>query len=186
MEKERKGEKTAEKTSDEFEELPDFGRKPTLKKRVIYALLSLEAVLAAAFLFVRIFLVDVKASQVTLVLAVGVNTLLLSFAYHNLSFAKAARIRRLANPPTKGSFKGRKEDYDAALSAFEQKINQAALWHSCAVNNVIFLLFTPLLGVYLLSEKLSGDLNLLVAGAMSAGLAVFNSNTALNAIGETH
>lgn len=171
--------------ADDLDELPDFGRNPTLTKRVTYVVLSLAAVVAVAILYIQIFLVDLKASQVTLALAVTVNAVLLSLAYHNLSFAKAARIRLMVNPPTKGSFKGRKEEYEAALKAFEKKISQAALCYSCAYNNSIFMIITPLLGVYLFSEKLSGELNLLVSGAAGAGLAVFNSNTALKAIGET-
>lgn len=172
--------------SDDLDELlDDFGRRPTMTKRLIYVLLALNSVVATAFLFVKVFVVDVSASQVTLALAVIVNSVLLSLAYHNLSFAKAARIRRDANPPTKSAFKGKEKDYRAAMDVFEQKISSAALWHSCAYNNVIFMLVAPLLGVYLLSEKLSGELNLLVSGALASGLAIFNSNTALKAIGET-
>lgn len=173
--------------ADEFEELHDFGRKPSATKRVVYLLLSLECVAVVAALFMRVFLVEIRSSQVTLSLAVIANTVLLSLAYHNLSFAKAARIRRTANPPTKNSFKGSKakEDFEAATAAFEKKISSAALWYSCAYNNAIFMIVTPLLGVYLLSDKLSGDLNLLVSGAAGAGLALFNSNTALKAIGES-
>lgn len=172
--------------ADEMDELmDDFGRRPTLTKRLIYLFLALESVAATAFLFVRIFLVDVFTSQVTLALAIIVNVILLSLAYHNLSFAKAARIRQAANPPTKSAFKGKEKEWRTAMDAFESKIAQSALWYSCAYNNAIFMIVTPLLGVYLLSEKLSGELNLLVSGALAAGLAVYNSNTALKAIGET-
>lgn len=172
-------------SSDELDDLPDFGRKPTASKRVMYMALSLFCVIPVGYLFTQIFLVDIHSSQVTLVLAVIVNSVLLSLAYHNLSFAKAARVRRTANPPTKNSFKGKKMDYEKAIMDFESSISRAALWHSCAYNNVIFMIVAPLLGVYLFSEQLSGDLNLLVSGAAAAALAVYNSNTALKAIGET-
>lgn len=171
--------------ADEFDDLHDFGRKPTLSRRLIYLGLSFECVIVVAILFIRIFVVDLQASLVTLILAMILNTVLLSLAYHNLSFAKAARIRNAATPPTKSAYRGNKEDHQKALLNFDTKISQSALWYSCAYNNAIFMLVTPLLGKYLLSEKLSGDLNLLVSGAMAAGLAVFNSNTALKAIGET-
>lgn len=171
--------------ADEFDDLlDDFGRKPSVFKRITYLLLSLESVAVTAFLFIRIFLVDTSSSQVTLALAVIVSTVLLSLAFHNLAFAKAARIRRNAAPPTKGAFKGKASEYKAATSAFESKISSAALWYSCAYNNAIFMIVAPLLGVYLLSEKLSGDLNLLVSGTAAASLALYNSNTALKAIGE--
>lgn len=177
--------KANQKMADELDELmDDFGRKPTITKRLLYMFLALQSVGVTAFLFINVFLVDITASQVTLLLAVILNTLLLSLAYHNLSFAKAARIRRAATPPTKGSFKGNVADYKAALQAFENKIASAALWHSCAYNNAIFMIVTPLLGVYLLSDKFSGELNLLVSGSAAAALAIFNSNTALKAIGE--
>lgn len=172
--------------SDDLDELlDDFGRRPTMAKRLTYFFLAFESVAVTAFLFVKVFVVNLSTSQVTLAIAIIINSILLSLAYHNLSFAKAARIRRDANPPTKSAFKGKEKDYRAAMDAFERKIANAALWHSCAYNNAIFMLVTPLLGVYLLSEKLSGELNLLVSGALASGLAVFNSNTALKAIGET-
>lgn len=171
--------------ADEFDELlDDFGRQPSISRRLLYRLLALVSVVSTAYLFMNVFLVDVSSSQVTLALAVIVNTSLLSLAYHNLYFAKAARIRRSASPPTKGAFRGREREHRIALNTFESRIAQSALWYSCAYNNTIFMVVTPLLGVYLLSEKLSGDLNLLVSGSMAAGLAVFNSNTALKAIGE--
>lgn len=170
---------------DEFDELlDDFGRRPSVARRLLYLFLALLSVASTAYLFINVFLVDVSSSQVTLLLAVCVNTVLLSLAYHNLSFAKGARIRRDASPPTKGAFRGREREHKEALEAFESRIANASLWYSCAYNNTIYMIVTPLLGVYLLSDKLSGDLNLLVSGALAAGLAVFNSNTALKAIGE--
>lgn len=171
--------------ADEFDDLlDDFGRRPSLLKRLIYLLLSLESVATTAFLFIRVFLVDLSASQVTLSLAVLLSTVVLSLSYHNLAFAKAARLRRNVSPPTKGAFKGRPDEYKAALDTFEGKIANAALWYSCAYNNAIFMIVAPLLGMYLLAEKVGGDLNLLLSGGAAAGLALFNSNTALKAIGE--
>lgn len=172
----------SEENIDEI--IGDSGRRPRPSRRAVYLFLSFEAVITCAFLFVKVFLVDLKSSQVTLALAIVVNTVLLSLAYHNLTFAKAARIRHVTKPPTKGSFKGKQKDYDAAVKAFEGKITQASLWYSCAYNNAIFMIVTPLLGVYVMSEKLSGELNLLVSGAAAAALAIYNSNTALKAIGE--
>lgn len=171
--------------ADEFDDLlDDFGRKPTLAKRLFYFLMSLATVATTAFLFIRIFLVDISSSQVTLAIATILSSIFLSFSYHNLAFAKAARIRPTASPPTKGAFKGKTTEYRAALSKFDASIADAAFWYSFAYNNAIFMIVAPLLGVYLLSEKLSGDLNLLVSGAIAAGLALFNSDTALKAIGE--
>lgn len=171
---------------DEFDELlSDFGRRPSPLKRLMYFFLALTSVAPTALLFQQVFLIDLKASTVTLSLAVLVNTALLSLAYHNLSFAKAARIRRDAHPPTKGAFKGRPDEFKKAQISFEGKISAASLWYSFAYNNTIFMIVAPLLAVYLLSEKLSGDLNLLVSGGAAAGLALFNSNTALKAIGES-
>lgn len=171
--------------SDEIDELmDDFGRRPSVGKRLQYAVLASAAVAMTLVLFVNVFLVDIARSQVTLALALVVNTMLLSVAYHNLAFAKAARIRRDASPPTKGAFKGRVALYQQALDAFEARIARAALLHSCAYNNAIFMAIVPLLGVYLLSDKFSGELNLLLSGAAGAGFCIFNSNTALKAIGE--
>lgn len=171
--------------ADEFDELlDDFGRRPTFLKRLLYLFLGLEAVATTAFLFVRIFLIDLSASQVTLSLAVITSTVILSLSYHNLAFAKAARIRRVAAPPTKGAFKSNPAEFSAAQKAFEGKISSASIWYSCAYNNAIYMLVTPLLANYLLAEKVGGDLNLLLSGGAAAGLALYNSNTALKAIGE--
>lgn len=171
--------------ADEFDDLlDDFGRRPSVLKRLFYILLSLEPVLVTAILFVRIFLVSISASQVTLVLAVLLAAVLLSLSYHNLAFAKAARLRRAGSPPTKGAYKGDKAAYEKAMASFEASISSASLWYSCAYNNAIFMIVTPLLGMYLLPDKVAGDLNLLLSGAAAAALALFNSNTALKAIGE--
>eukprot|EP00177_Eucheuma_denticulatum_P008332 GFKZ01015162.1.p3 GENE.GFKZ01015162.1~~GFKZ01015162.1.p3 ORF type:complete len:203 (+),score=27.16 GFKZ01015162.1:90-611(+) len=172
--------------ADEFDDLlDDFGRRPTVLRRLLYLFLALESVATTAFLFVRIFLVDTSTSQLTLAIAITVCTTILSLAFHNLSFAKAARLRRFASPPTKGAFKGKPDEFRKAQAAFESKISSAALWYSCAYNNAIFMFVAPLLGCYMFSEKVGGDLNLLLSGAAAAGLALFNSNTALKTIGES-
>lgn len=170
--------------SDDLQDLDDFGRKPSAVKRLVYLLLSLECVVAVALLYIRIFLIDISASQVTLALGIIVCSVVLSLAYHNLAFAKAARIRLVANPPTKNAFKGNQQAYKAAQLEHEQTISRSALWYSCAYNNAIFMFMTPVIGCYVLSENVGGDLNLLLSGAAAAALALFNSNTALKAIGE--
>lgn len=175
----------AAQMADEFDDLlDDFGRRPSILKRLVYVFLSLEPVLVTAVLFVRIFLVSTSASQVTLLFGALLSAVLLSLSYHNLAFAKSARLRRTASPPTKGAYKGDKEGYTKAMAKFEASISDAALWYSFAYNNAIFMIVTPLLGMYLLPDKVAGDLNLLLSGAAAAALALFNSNTALKAIGE--
>lgn len=170
--------------ADEFELLDDFGRRPTVAKRLLYLLFALEAVGATTWLFIRIFLIDLSASQVTLSLGILISTILLSLSYHNLSFAKATRIRRNATAPSKGAYKGKPDEYAAAQKTFEEKISSAALWFSFSHNNAIFMILTPLLAKYLFADKIGGDLNLLFSGAAAASIALFNSQKALQGIGE--
>lgn len=171
--------------ADEFDELlDDFGRRPSVAKRLSYLILALAAVASTAWLFIRIFLIDLSASQVTLTLAIAISTVLLSLSYHNLSFAKSARIRRVATAPSKGSFKGNLDAYAAAQKSFEAQISSSALWFSFAYNNAIFMLLTPLLAKYLFADKVGGDLNLLLSGALASSAALFNSQKALQGIGE--
>ncbi|CAN8073332.1 unnamed protein product [Agarophyton chilense] len=164
--------------------MQDFGRRPSVGRRLLYVLFAMEVVAAATFFFVRVFLVDVKTSPVTLATSALLSTIILSMSYHNLAFAHAARIRRTATAPTKGAFKGQPDRFEKAKTRFEGRISSAALWYSCAYNNALFMLVAPFLGLYVLADKLSGDLNLLVSGAAAASLALSNSRSAMKAIGE--
>lgn len=171
--------------ADEFDELlDDFGRRPSLLRRILYLVLSLIPVLTTTYLFIRIFLIQTTSSQATLSISILISAVLLSLSYHNLCFAKAARIRRTAVPPTKGAYKGHPEQFKAALGKFEAGIANASLFYSFAYNNVIFMVGAPFLGLYLLSENVGGDLKLLVSASAAAALALFNSNTALKVLGE--
>lgn len=171
--------------ADEFGDLlDDFGRRPSILKRLLYLFLATLPVATTALLFIRLFLINTAASQVTLIIAITLSTVLLSLALHNLYFAKAARLRRFATPPSKSAFKGRMDEFKRACTVFEGKIANAALCYSVAYNNAIFMIIAPLFGCYMFSEKVGGDLNLLLSGVAAAGLALFNSNTALKAIGE--
>lgn len=176
--------KTA-KDTDTFEpELDDFGRRPSWKKRVLYFVLALFVTSLPAILFVRIFVVDVLKAQLTLYTGILISAAVLSLAYHNLTFSQGARIRENANPPTKSSFKGKKDQYEAALVKHEQSIASAAFAYSLAYNNAIFLLAAPFVGCYVFADKVGGDINALLSTAAAAGLALFNSRSALKAIGE--
>ncbi|PXF40242.1 hypothetical protein BWQ96_10046 [Gracilariopsis chorda] len=171
--------------TDDIELLADdFGRKPSLLRRLLYVFFALEVVAVCTVFFVRVFLIDTSSSLVTLSIAAFISAAVLSASYHNLAFAHASRIRRTASPPTKGAFKGNMDQFGAAKLRFERRISNAALWYSCAYNNALFMILTPFLATYMLADKLSGDLNLLVSGAAAASLALFNSKSALKAIGE--
>ena len=91
--------------AEEYDELMgDFGRRPSVMKRIFYFMLALLCVVPTAALFARVFLIDLRSSIVTLALGVVLNAAVLSLAYHNLSFAKAARVRIVATPPTKAYY----------------------------------------------------------------------------------
>lgn len=170
---------------DEFDDLlEDFGRSPSILQRLMHGVYATLPVVTATGLFSRVFVVDITNSMLTLALAIVASTVLMAMAYHNLAFARGAIMRRAAAPPSRGAFRGRANEFEAAKISFEKCISSAAFWYSCGYNNCIFLLVAPLLGVYLLADKLSGDLNFLVSASAAASLALFNSKSALKAIGE--
>lgn len=167
--------------ADELDELM-AGRTLSPAKRVAYFGLALAAVLPAAFLFVQIFVVDVARSRLTIAAGVAVAAAILSLAYHNLAAARTEHVRESAAPPTKAAYKGRKAEFDAALAAHDAKVDAAALAHSVFYNNALFLVTAPFVGCYVCAGKFSGDLNFLVSSATAAGLALFNSQSALKAM----
>jgi Translocon-associated protein, gamma subunit (TRAP-gamma) len=167
--------------ADELDELM-AGRSVSAAKRVAYFLYALAAVLPAALLFVQIFVVDVARSVLTIVAGVVATAALLSAAYHNLCAAHAERIRESAVPPVKAAFKGKKAEFEAAVAAHDKKVEASALAYSVFYNNALFLVSAPFVGCYIFSDKFSGDLNFLVSSTAAAGLALFNSQSALKAM----
>lgn len=167
--------------ADELDALLQGGAVP-VGTRALYFLAAMATVLPAAGLFVRIFVVDVARSVLTIGAAVAGAAALLSVAYHDLCAARAGRVRAAAAPPTKAAFKGRRADFDHALAGHDKQVHAAALAYSVFYNNALFLLVAPFCGCYLLSDKFSGDLNFLLSSAAAAGLAVFNSKSALKAM----
>ena len=163
----------------------DFGRNPSIGKRAAYAAFAVFPVLLPAFLFVRLYVLDLAACKVTLAAGVIVGCALLSVSYHNLAFSKAARVRAVVGPPSKGAFKGKKAEHDQAVAMHDAKVESAAFVYSYFYNNLIFLLGVAFVGAYLINDKVSGDLSFVISSAVAAGLAVFNSKSALKAIGES-
>eukprot|EP00171_Calliarthron_tuberculosum_P011203 IDg11203t1 len=84
----------------------------------------------------------------------------------------------------KNSFRNRMAHYDAAVAAHNSRISTSAFAYSFAYNNAIFLLAAPFCASYVFADKVSGELNALCSGAAAAGIALFNSRSALKAIGE--
>lgn len=168
------------------EELDEFAPDPsyvlTPAKRMLYFVLALAPVLPAAYLFIKIFVVDVARSRVTITAGIALTAVALTEAYNNLLFARAERIRADSSPPTKASFKGKKSDYDNALVAYEKSIKNTALAYSLYYNNTLFLIAVPFIGCYVFAGKVSGDLNFLISAGASAALAVYNSQSAIKAL----
>lgn len=169
--------------ADEFDEFaPDPSYVLTPAKRMTYFALALLPVMSAAYLFVNIFVVDVARSRVTISAAIIFTAAVLTEAYNNLLFARAERIRADSTPPSKASFKGKKSDYGRAVAAHEKTLKNAALAYSIHYNNALFMIATPFTGCYVFAGKVSGDLNFLISAALSAALAVYNSQSAIKAL----
>lgn len=166
---------------DEIDELLS-GRAVSPAKRVSNFLFALTAVLPAALLFVQIFVVDVSRSRLTIIAGVIVTGGILSVSYQKLALAHAERVRDSASPPTKASFKGKKAQFDAAIAAHDAKVESCALMYSVFYNNCIFMASAPFVGCYVCADKFSGDLNFLLSSGAAAGLALFNSQSALKAL----
>lgn len=166
--------------------LDDFGRHPGVQKRVLYGLLAGIVSLAPTLLCVRIFVVDSSKAQLTLGVGVILSSVLLSMAYHNLAFSQSARLRAVSSAPSKNSFKNVRSlgAYDRAVKAYEAQISSACFSYSFAYNNAIFLLAAPFAASYVFADKVSGELNALCSAVCASGLALFNSRSALKAIGE--
>lgn len=167
--------------ADELDELLT-GRRLSPAKRAAYFGYALSAVLPAALLFVQIFVVDVARSRLTIGAGVAATAAVLSVAYHNLCAAHAERIRAAATPPTKAAYKGKKTDFDAALARHDAKVESCALAYSVFYNNALFLCVAPFVGCYICAGKFGGDLNFLLSSTAAAGLALFNSHSALKAM----
>lgn len=177
--------KQTTKAGDDLDDvLDDFGRHPGVQKRVLYGVLGSIVALAPVYLCVRIFVVDVASAQLTLGAGVAASGVLLGLSYHNLAFSQSARLRAGSTAPSKNSFKGRLQHYDKALQRYEARVSAAALAYSFAYNNAIFLLTAPFCASYVFADKVSGELNALCSGVCAAALALFNSRSALKAIGE--
>lgn len=167
--------------ADEIDELIS-GRAVSPATRLTHFGIALLAIIPAAMLFVQIFVVDVGRSRLTIGAAIVATAVVLGMAYQNLSIAHVERLRSASSPPTKSAFKGKKSEFEAAMSSYERKVDQAAFAYSVCYNNAIFLLTAPFVGCYIFSDKFSGDLNFLVSSSAAAGLALFNSKSALKAI----
>lgn len=177
--------KQASRPSDDIDDvLDDFGRHPGVQKRTFYGILAALVALAPTCLCVRLFVVDINSAQLTLGAGVLISAGILSVSYHNLTFSQAARIRTSSSAPSKNSFKGRMAGYEKALKSYESRVNMSAFAYSFAYNNAIFLLTAPFCASYVFADKVSGELNALFSCAAAAGLALFNSHSALKAIGE--
>lgn len=171
-------------TDDFASELGDFGRHPGVAKRFIYFLLASVVCCLPTGLCVRLFVVDMGKAQLTLGVGVLAGGALLSLAYHDLAFSQAARIRADSSPPTKRAFAGKPDKFEAAKQAHEKRITGAAFMYSFAYNNALFLLAAPFAASYVFGDKVSGELNALLSAAAAGALALFNSRSALKAIGE--
>lgn len=173
------------RSDDEIDEmLDDFGRRPGLLKRIMYLLLAAVVAGLPSALCVRVYVVDISRAQLTLSAGVAIAATLLSLSYHNLAFSQSARLRAASSAPSKNSFRGRVTQYEAALRKYDSRIAWAALAYSFAYNNAIFLLAAPFCASYVYADKVSGELNALCSAATGAALALFNSRSALKAIGE--
>lgn len=164
--------------------LDDFGRHPGVAKRIMYGILAMMVSIVPAILFVRVFVIDVSKAQVTLGAGIVISSVILSLSYHNLTFSQSARIRSISSAPSKNSFKGKMEHYQGAVAKYDRSVTLAAFAYSFAYNNAIFLISAPFCASYVFADKVSGELNALCSGAAAAGLALFNSRSALKAIGE--
>lgn len=175
----------AETSGDELDEMmDDFGRRPGLRKRIAYILLGALVALVPCTLCVRVYVVDIAKAQLTLAAGVLAAAVLMSLSYHNLAFSQSARLRAASSAPSKNSFRNRMAHYDAAVAAHNSRISTAGFAYSFAYNNAIFLLAAPFCASYIFGDKVSGELNALCSGATAAGIALFNSRSALKAIGE--
>lgn len=158
------------------------GRTVSPARRGSNFLLALLSTLPAAVLFVQIFVVDISRSQLTILAGVLATSALLSLSYENLSVAASERIRNSTSPPTKASFKGRKGEFDAAIKEHEKSLDWCALVYAVFYCNAVFLVTAPFIGCYICAGKFSGDLNFLVSSGAAAGLALFNSQSAMKAL----
>lgn len=174
-------------SSDNIDDvLDDFGRHPGVQKRVMYGILGALVSCVPTLLCVRIFVVDTSKAQLTLGVGVILSSILLSLSYHNLAFSQSARLRAVSSAPSKNSFKNTRSigAYDKAVKAYENKIASACFAYSFAYNNAIFLLAAPFAASYVFADKVSGELNALCSAVAAGALALFNSRSALKAIGE--
>lgn len=158
------------------------GRQVSPSRRAQNFLLALLSILPATYLFVTIFVVDVQRSRLTILAGLLLSAATLSLAYETLSLAHGDRLRAATSPPTKASFKGRKPAFDAAVAAHTAGLERAALVYSVFYNNAIFLAVAPFVGCYVCADKFSGDLNFLLSSGAAAGLALFNSQSAIKAL----
>lgn len=174
-----------DRTSDQDDFITDFGRNPPLTTRLFYFTLATLPLLLSTYLFIRLYVLQISSCILTLLSGIILGALILSIAYHQLFFATAARLRLTTKRPSKNSFKGKKSEYDVAVKDYEGGLERSAFCYSYFYNNLLFLMGVPFFGVYLVGEKVSGDLCFVVAAGLAGGVAWFNSKSALRAIGES-
>lgn len=162
----------------------DFGRNPPVTLRVIYGLLATLPLLLPAFLFIKLYVLSITSCKVTLLAGILLGSALLSISYHQLAFATAARLRSECKPPAKSAYKGKKAEYVKAVEGHDGVVNNTAFVYSFYYNNLLFLLATPFFGVYLINDKVSGDLAFVLSVGLAGVFTLFNSKSALKAIGE--
>lgn len=171
--------------NDELDELlTDFGRTAPPAKRAAYAAAGLVPAALPLLLFSRVFSVDPARAFITLAIgAVGVAAVL-SAAYHNLAFTTGVRLRGRSEPPTKASIKGDKGAHAAAVTAYEEGLERAAVAYSLFYNNALFVGGALFIGFYVVGTKVPGEANYVVSALAAAGFALFNSRSALKNIGQ--
>lgn len=170
---------------DDLDELlTDFGRTAPPAKRAAYAAAGLLPAALPLFLFARVFSIELSRAFITLAIAAGAIAAILSAAYHNLAFTTSVRLRGRSEPPTKASIKGDKAAHAAAVKAYEEGLEQAAVAYSVFYNNALFVVGALFVGFYVVGTKAPGEVNYAVSGLAAAGFALFNSRSALKNIGQ--
>eukprot|EP00184_Porphyridium_aerugineum_P000184 CAMPEP_0184693194 /NCGR_PEP_ID=MMETSP0313-20130426/1475_1 /TAXON_ID=2792 /ORGANISM="Porphyridium aerugineum, Strain SAG 1380-2" /LENGTH=240 /DNA_ID=CAMNT_0027151207 /DNA_START=57 /DNA_END=777 /DNA_ORIENTATION=+ len=165
---------------DDLDELlmHDYGRRASVPKKILYFFLALLPFEISLVIFTRVLDLDIFSTYLLISISVFVSAIVLSLAYHNLTFARSVKLRKTFHEPTKSLFRNKPEEHQHALVKHESKLKQSSFAYSIAYNNVLVMAIMLVLGAYVLKDKIQPEINFGISSVVAGAIAYINSISA--------
>mmetsp|Transcript_14442 Transcript_14442/g.31082 ORF Transcript_14442/g.31082 Transcript_14442/m.31082 type:complete len:174 (+) Transcript_14442:123-644(+) len=163
-------------------ELIDYGRDAGVARRIVYFVVAVIPAVLPLGLYVQVLEMDVLKSQVVLAVSVVAAAVMLSLAYHNITFVRTVKLQKLFDMPAKSMYRNKPDEWKQACLTQDTAVRSSALMYSFAYNNAVYLLAVVFFSFYAFRGKFADEIVFASSSAVASGLALINSRSARKSI----